>query len=165
MTNSDPSLSAPPVRLHTSTSVTSCMAPSAFVLTRCFMAQPFCRVQHEEQGRCLFFMSIHGPRCCLCSRLPYLRWLLHTGLHQLESMAEVMMLVFAASLLAELEKWMSSASTAMVNMASYADSDAFVGPVSVVEEVHKRLTTDEVHSRIASCRGCQPGRGPVLGCK
>ena len=73
------------------------------------------------------------------------------GLHQLESHAEVVMLDFAASLLAELEKWMSSASTAMVNMASYADSEAFIGPTSVVEEVHKRLYTDEVMTHRAAC--------------
>lgn len=74
----------------------------------------------------------------VCARAPC------AGLHQLESHAEVVMLDFAASLLAELEKWMSSASTAMVNMSSYADSEAFIGPTSVVEEVHKRLYTDEV---------------------
>ena len=70
------------------------------------------------------------------------------GLHQLEAHAEVVMLDFAAGLLAELEKWMSSASTAMVSMASYADSEAFIGPTSVVEEVHKRLVSDEVRCQL-----------------
>ena len=54
------------------------------------------------------------------------------------------MLDFAASLLAELEKWMSSASTAMVDLSSYADSDRFIGPASMVVDIQRRLYTDEV---------------------
>ena len=68
------------------------------------------------------------------------------GLSQLGNHAEVVMLDFAASLLGELEKWMSSASTAMVDLSSYADSDRFLGPASVVTDIQKRLYTDEVGS-------------------
>ena len=66
------------------------------------------------------------------------------GLSQLGNHAEVVMLDFAASLLAELEKWMSSASTAMVDLSSYADSDRFIGPASMVVDIQRRLYTDEV---------------------
>ena len=66
------------------------------------------------------------------------------GLSQLGNHAEVVMLDFAATLLAELEKWMSSASTAMVDLSSYADSDRFIGPASMVVDIQRRLYTDEV---------------------
>ena len=75
------------------------------------------------------------------------------------------MLDFAASLLAELERWMLTANPAMVNLNSFCDtSDKFVGPTSVVEEVQRRLHIDEVC--LAHCRPCvlplpvQKHRGP-----
>ena len=87
------------------------------------------------------------------------------GLQSLESHAEVVMLDFAASLLAELERWMLTANPAMVNLNSFCDtSDKFVAPTSVVEEVQRRLHIDEVG--LAHCRPCMlplPGeehRGP-----
>ena len=75
------------------------------------------------------------------------------GLQSLESHAEVVMLDFAASLLAELERWMLTANPAMVNLNSFCDtSDKFVAPTSVVEEVQRRLHIDEVG--LAHCRPC-----------
>ncbi|KAK9802768.1 hypothetical protein WJX73_000202 [Symbiochloris irregularis] len=105
--------------------------PDAFVL-RCFAFEP----SDEQVG----MSTADMPNLMMFP--PTL-----SGLHQLESHAEVVMLDFAAGLLAELEKWMSTASTAMVSMASYADSEAFIGPTSVVEEVHKRLISDEEQTK------------------
>ena len=52
---------------------------------------------------------------------------------------------FAACLLAELERWMLSATPAMIDLNSFADtSDYFTAPSSALEEVSKRLYTDEV---------------------
>lgn len=52
---------------------------------------------------------------------------------------------FAACLLAELERWMLSATPAMIDLNSFADtSDCFTAPSSALEEVSKRLYTDEV---------------------
>lgn len=52
---------------------------------------------------------------------------------------------FAACLLAELERWMLNASPAMIDLNSFADtSDYFTAPTSALEEVSKRLYTDEV---------------------
>ena len=87
------------------------------------------------------------------------------GLQSLESHAEVVMLDFAASLLAELERWMLTANPAMVDLNTFCDtSDKFVAPTSVVEEVQRRLHIDEVC--LAHCRPCmlprpvQQRRGP-----
>jgi hypothetical protein len=55
-----------------------------------------------------------------------------------------MMNDFAACLLMELEKWMLNASPAMINMGTWLDSAEFAVPVSTLEEVQKRLTSDEV---------------------
>ena len=85
-----------------------------------------------------------------------------TGLSQLGNHAEVVMLDFAASLLAELEKWMSSASTAMVDLSSYADSDRFIGPASMVVDIQRRLYTDE--ARLSRWRGVLMGRGCLGQC-
>jgi hypothetical protein len=55
------------------------------------------------------------------------------------------MLDFAASLLAELEAWMLQASPAMVDLATFPDiSHAFNGPPSVVDDIQKRMYSDEV---------------------
>lgn len=67
------------------------------------------------------------------------------GLEQLEGHAEVVMHDFAASLLGELEKWMLTASPAMVSLNTFADSsDKFLVPSTIAEEVSKRLYNDEV---------------------
>ena len=59
------------------------------------------------------------------------------------------MLDFAAGMLGALEAWMLTASPAMIDLATFADtSDRFLGPMRVVDEVQKRLYTDEV--RLAS---------------
>lgn len=70
------------------------------------------------------------------------------GLEQLERHAEVVMLDFAASLLGELEAWMLQASPAMVDLATFPDiSHAFNGPPSVVDDIQKRMYSDEVPLR------------------
>jgi hypothetical protein len=57
------------------------------------------------------------------------------------------MLDFAASLLAELEAWMLQASPAMVDLATFPDiSHAFNGPPSVVDDIQKRMYSDEVRT-------------------
>ena len=59
--------------------------------------------------------------------------------------AEVVMHDFAASLLTELEKWMLTASPAMISLNTFADSsDKFLVPSTIAEEVSKRLYNDEV---------------------
>lgn len=66
------------------------------------------------------------------------------GLEQLASHAEVVMLDFAASMLAELERWMLTAGPAMIDLNTFCDtSDKLMSSASVVEEVQKRLYTDE----------------------
>ena len=68
--------------------------------------------------------------------------------------SEVVMCDFAACLLAELERWMLNASPAMIDLNSFADtSDYFTAPTSALEEVSKRLYTDEVqlHSCMTAC--------------
>ena len=72
------------------------------------------------------------------------------ALEQLASHAEVVMLDFAAAVLTELERWMLTAGPAMIDLATFADtSDKLMSSASVVEEVQKRLYTDEVRA----CRG------------
>jgi len=71
------------------------------------------------------------------------------------------MLDFAASLLAELERWMLTASPAMVDLNTFCDtSDKLVGPVSVVEEVQRRLHTDEVPPGPPPAAAPCPARAP-----
>ena len=54
------------------------------------------------------------------------------------------MLDFAASMLAELERWMLTAGPAMIDLSTFCDtSDKLMSSASVVEEVQKRLYTDE----------------------
>ena len=54
------------------------------------------------------------------------------------------MLDFAASMLAELERWMLTAGPAMIDLNTFCDtSDKLMSSASVVEEVQKRLYTDE----------------------
>ena len=73
------------------------------------------------------------------------------------------MLDFAAALLAELERWMLTASPAMVDLNTFLDtSDKFVGPVSVVEEVQRRLHTDEVLLSSCSMRGLPDHKSRLL---
>lgn len=67
------------------------------------------------------------------------------GVEVLVGHSEVVMCDFAACLLAELERWMLNASPAMIDLNSFADtSDYFTAPTSALEEVSKRLYTDEV---------------------
>lgn len=67
------------------------------------------------------------------------------GVEVLVGHCEVVMCDFAACLLAELERWMLNASPAMIDLNSFADtSDYFTAPPSALEEVSKRLYTDEV---------------------
>ena len=67
------------------------------------------------------------------------------GISALVGHSEVVMCDFAACLLAELERWMLSATPAMIDLNSFADtSDYFTAPSSALEEVSKRLYTDEV---------------------
>lgn len=67
------------------------------------------------------------------------------GVEALVGHSEVVMCDFAACLLAELERWMLSATPAMIDLNSFADtSDYFTAPSSALEEVSKRLYTDEV---------------------
>lgn len=72
------------------------------------------------------------------------------GVEVLVGHSEVVMCDFAACLLAELERWMLNASPAMIDLNSFADtSDYFTAPTSALEEVSKRLYTDEV--RLQPC--------------
>lgn len=57
------------------------------------------------------------------------------------------MLDFAAFLLGELERWMLTASPAMVDLNTFADtSDKFLGPSSLLTDMQKRFpaAADEV---------------------
>ncbi len=68
------------------------------------------------------------------------------------SHAEVVMLDFAASMLAELERFMLTAGPAMIDLNTFCDtSDKLMSSVSVVEEVQRRLYTDEVSVLMPSC--------------
>ncbi|KAK9837091.1 hypothetical protein WJX81_002340 [Elliptochloris bilobata] len=111
--------------------------PEAFTL-RCFAFQPSDKQVEEDKTdkkHLLMFPPAPAPAE-------------DGGLQSLESHAEVVMLDFAASLLAELERWMLTASPAMVDLSSFCDtSDKFVAPTSVVEEVQRRLHTDEEMQR------------------
>ena len=86
------------------------------------------------------------------------------GLDQLASHAEVVMLDFAASMLAELERWMLTAGPAMIDLNNFCDtSDKLMSSASVVEEVQKRLYTDEVRlcqrrSRLRSHYAAHPAQ-------
>ena len=62
--------------------------------------------------------------------------------------AEVVMHDLAAGLLAELERWMLTASPGSVNMASYLDTSSDFQPAvaaSALEAVQNRLYKDDVH--------------------
>lgn len=81
------------------------------------------------------------------------------GVEVLVGHSEVVMCDFAACLLAELERWMLNASPAMIDLNSFADtSDYFTAPTSALEEVSKRLYTDEV--RLPSCMTACTNAGP-----
>ena len=89
---------------------------------------------------CLLLACPHVTKCFLCAG----------GVEVLVGHSEVVMCDFAACLLAELERWMLNASPAMIDLNSFADtSDYFTAPTSALEEVSKRLYTDEV--RLPSC--------------
>ena len=80
------------------------------------------------------------------------------GIEVLVGHSEVVMCDFAACLLAELERWMLSATPAMIDLNSFADTpDYFTAPSSALEEVSKRLYTDEVCicSRLTTPTGLQ----------
>lgn len=69
------------------------------------------------------------------------------GLDQLENHASFLMLDFAAGLLGELERWMLTASPAMVELNTFADtSDKFQGASSLLNDMQKRFpaAVDEV---------------------
>lgn len=69
------------------------------------------------------------------------------GLDELENHASFLMLEFAAALLGEIERWMLTASPAMIDLATFADtSDKFLGPSSMFGDMQKRFpaSTDEV---------------------
>jgi len=73
------------------------------------------------------------------------------GPEQLSSHAEVVMLDFATAMLSGLEQWMLTAGPAMIDLNTFCDtSDKLMGSVSVLDEVQKRLYTDEVcvHSKV-----------------
>ena len=79
--------------------------------------------------------------CCMLFMLPAGAG----GIEALVGHSEVVMCDFAACLLAELERWMLSATPAMIDLNSFADtSDYFTAPSSALEEVSKRIYTDEV---------------------
>jgi hypothetical protein len=62
------------------------------------------------------------------------------------------MLDFAASMLAELERFMLTAGPAMIDLNTFCDtSDKLMSSVSVVEEVQRRLYTDEVRPVNGTC--------------
>ena len=62
------------------------------------------------------------------------------------------MLDFAASMLAELERFMLTAGPAMIDLNTFCDtSDKLMSSVSVVEEVQRRLYTDEVSALMPDC--------------
>lgn len=62
------------------------------------------------------------------------------GLDQLESHASFLMLEFTAALLAEMERWMLTASPAMIDLSTFADtSDKFLGPSSMFGDMQKRF--------------------------
>ncbi len=67
------------------------------------------------------------------------------GPEQLSSHAEVVMLDFATAMLSGLEQWMLTAGPAMIDLNTFCDtSDKLMSSVSVLDEVQKRLYTDEV---------------------
>ena len=67
------------------------------------------------------------------------------GPEQLSSHAEVVMLDFATAMLSGLERWMLTAGPAMIDLNTFCDtSDKLMSSVSVLDEVQKRLYTDEV---------------------
>ena len=84
------------------------------------------------------------------------------GVEALVGHSEVVMCDFAACLLAELERWMLSATPAMIDLNSFADtSDYFTAPSSALEEVSKRLYTDEVTACCClQCRVISKERSP-----
>ena len=56
------------------------------------------------------------------------------------------MLDFATAMLSGLERWMLTAGPAMIDLNTFCDtSDKLMSSVSVLDEVQKRLYTDEVH--------------------
>ena len=68
----------------------------------------------------------------------------------LENHAEVVMHDFAASLLVELERWMLTASPAMVDLNTFLDTaPEFNSSSTALEEVSKRLYNDEVRIHAA----------------
>ena len=74
------------------------------------------------------------------------------GLDQLENHASFLMLDFAAGLLGELERWMLTASPAMVDLNTFADtSDKFQGASSLLSDMQRRFpaAVDEVHTSAA----------------
>ena len=55
------------------------------------------------------------------------------------------MLDFATAMLSGLERWMLTAGPAMIDLNTFCDtSDKLMSSVSVLDEVQKRLYTDEV---------------------
>jgi len=103
--------------------------PDAFTL-RCFAFEPSDN-QVEEDSKSAAYLIMFPPDDK--AKLQY-----HMG---------VMMNDFAACVLMELEKWMLNASPAMINMSTWLDSAEFAVPVSTLEEVQKRLTSDEEVAR------------------
>ena len=78
---------------------------------------------------------IDGSRLCINQRLQRAS---AGGVEVLVGHSEVVMFDFAACLLAELERWMLSATPAMIDLNSFADtSDYFTAPSSALEEVSK----------------------------
>ncbi|BDA44212.1 probable trafficking protein particle complex subunit 9 at N-terminal half [Coccomyxa sp. Obi] len=107
-----------------------CRTYSDAITQRCFFFEPSDAVVKEDK-----------------SDKPHLMMFPPTesgGLDQLASHAEVVMLDFAASMLAELERFMLTAGPAMIDLNTFCDtSDKLMSSVSVVEEVQRRLYTDE----------------------
>jgi hypothetical protein len=123
------------------------------------------------------------PCCCLALSAP-------PGDHeQLDNHAEVVMHDFAACLLGELERWMLTASPAMVDLSGQlVDSPEFGGATGALEAVQTRLYSDEVrrrgergegglasvwlcpacadscHEAWRACGGAEPGCCPVWVC-
>ena len=78
------------------------------------------------------------------------------GLDQLESHASFLMLDFAASLLAEMERWMLTASPAMVDLNTFADtSDKFLGPSSMFGDMQKRFPAPADEVGLCASSPCQ----------
>lgn len=88
--------------------------------------------------RCLVAILKHQAACMRG------RWVLTGGPEQLSSHAEVVMLDFATAMLSGLERWMLTAGPAMIDLSTFCDtSDKLMTSVSVLDEVQKRLYTDE----------------------